>query len=459
MVVHPLAFWVSKSDPTSLVVPPRSWAPERPPLIPSDRAAIAALPLPFSAVSACLKWIVERPAAGCSSSLSATPSAGRKRSAALAGLGEAPAIRDDSDPAAGSAVPSIGAAVHWDAPEGVHEGLLAAQRHPEGLHGALVFAQVALELKHHKLLWALFKDPRHPGERWKPTAVASVVRCEISPPSLAAGGRAAGGRAAAPLSVQLIQTAQMSGERPHEIVAQFDLTCCMAAFDGESIYVSSAAIPTGADESCWPLAQGGPGGPRVAVNRAVLEGRSYWHLLRTARRVRKYTARGLGITEEGAAWLAEEIRARVRDPAALRQACKNAKLQEAVAMLRAGTTPLPPESPDWLPVGVPEEKQTAFRAAVDPCVAVFCSQRAVVARAAATAFGVSRSFAAALKSLPREISLLIAGAICGSSRETLTEAFEAAREEWASCDTTFHATLVAQAKAAGTPGDPLEDYF
>lgn len=299
---------------------------------------MAALPLPFGAITRCFSRIVEgqNASVALASPGAGAPLAGSKRTASAAALGEP---GDD-------AATSVSAPSSVAAPQ-----LVESLEDPLGMVAALRDAQTALFARNWDALVHFYRDPRHSGPRWTPPRVAHVSQFELSvpPPDAAGGGAAARGRAQR-LAVQLIQTAHAHRARPYEVASTFDLTCCMAAYDGESIWVSAAAIPPGVGPEGWPHGSG-DGGPRVALNRPSIASASYWSHVRTVRRAYKYAARGLALPGADVDWLESEMHARVTNPAYLLEACKHARLQEAAALLRAGATPFPPQAAEWTPQG------------------------------------------------------------------------------------------------------------
>ena len=444
-----------------------------------------ALPIPLTSVARCFEWIAERAShrltaealtgvAGARARLS-----GSKRSASAAGLPSALAaaglpstLADACLPGAAAGLPSVPASADaglqsaavslTSAPAGLPSapaGLLCAatglpgtqvqvSRHSAPLAGVLAAVQAAqyhLIDRHYDRLRETLKDPRRLvcGERFAPSSVAHVLEFSLG----ARLERSAGSVGAVPAqSVQLIQTSHASPDYPHRVVESFDLTCCMAAYDGEGIWVAADAVPPGAGEADWPLAHNGPGGPRVAINRPGISGWTYWPLLRTARRVRKYAARGLAVSADDEAWLRAELQTRATSPGAIERACMRGRLQEAVALLRAGAAaPVEQEARAWKPRRdvASEAEADEFCTKLEAAARIFTSEHATIARAFIAASRASRGMRASLCALPPELSRQIANFLGGSDSETLVEAAAAARSEWAAFDEQFVASLSA----------------
>lgn len=225
----------------------------------------------------------------------------------------------------------------------------------------------------------------------------------------------------------------------------------------KALWVSKAAIPSG--DADWPIVRDSPGGPRVAINRSSFIGASFWSLRRTARRLRKYAARGLAVPPEDADWLEAELLARAAAPDAVSAACQQGRLQETVALLRAGAAPMAAGSALWHPSSDThtDSQAAAFLAAVEKS---FSSPRATTAaRALVSASCVSHSFSRALTALPRDLSRYLASFLCGSDSESFPEAAAAAREEWTATDAAFAAAIARpEAEGHGGSGQLRVDY-
>lgn len=110
-------------------------------------------------------------------------------------------------------------------------------------------------------------------------------------------------------------------------VGSFDLTCCMAAYDGKRVWARAADL-TSAGELTSPHS--------TALNAARLRGATYLQLMRTAGRVDKYARRGIACAATDAAALRASMRTLVRDPLTLAQACAYGRFTEAIGLVEAG---------------------------------------------------------------------------------------------------------------------------
>lgn len=218
------------------------------------------------------------------------------------------------------------------------------------------------------------------------------------------------------------------------VVAGFDLTRCMAAYDGASVYALAADLDADGElrDPC-----------RTGLNRLRLTGSSYWHLLRTRRRLTKYARRGIACDTADEVWLAAEMAELVGNPHTLMRACAYGRLQEACALIRAGAdaTLVTSASLRIFNSGAPcfagRVAQTTpgqggvddFRALLTDYVATHATPRFFAARAAARAATVSPGFAAAVRGLDHEASCLVARFVSGFAGGSLLEAEAAERAE------------------------------
>jgi hypothetical protein len=113
---------------------------------------------------------------------------------------------------------------------------------------------------------------------------------------------------------------------PQAAVDGFDLTRCMAAYDGADVYTLAADM-----DASGELKQPA----RTSLNRNRLGGEGFAKLLRTQGRVHKYAARGIICDAADAAWLMSQLSMRVaEDPGVVARACSRGNT-EACALLAA----------------------------------------------------------------------------------------------------------------------------